>query len=774
MTPQTLAQFIHRLSPTDLARAAATVLQGRVLPEEETERRLFNDLVSYQAIQRRLDLIPVKEAEVTIRSTMLAGGYLTWQSVNGGLATNPHILQDIMERYFIGTVGKPDWRPIEAIGRGQFIIAFPEITISYLRNHAPRLPNLFTLERPSEKFMELVDEANSHLRGEWSRSALSGKKNEFLTEIGKLCRRIAPPISDQTQCAEQVFTVLSGEWLLERLAMRERRPFHPWENLDDRERCPRVLTHLLTAPEENSFARRLVHVARTLEAERWYAPDTIIHLAVLEELRECLDAVSGAGEHEFSESKIETVSDFAQFTGRLHNEFHSHLCNSGIIETAVSGSAVAAERLSRDGMAAISQRLDWRHWQKLRTDLDTSAETGTAIRPAEEITDDSPYMSAAPGQSWEERDRRFLDDIRLFILALSRFPVSPTRQGRPVRLQLRQLVTRLNWSEEYADFLFDFALHTGLLTIDGASNHYVPTGSVADFLEGALAGRARAVAAYFWQESFDEGPISEDHRELKHVFVQQFLAPAGGERFARLDAFWDWLAGTPRQESVARRWRRYVDDDDEVLLSIAISMARTMTWLGLAETSPNADQPELIRLSARGRPWLAEYRFDLPAGIKADNNAQLSLHGNEIHAGLDLPFASLQDLILFTEVESLGSPLKLRLDEDRLIESAGRGGDLGRLIKILKKHAQPAPDDSVLEPIRKIQKEFDQIHLRPSAGYIQLASVGLAREIAALPELKPLLETRSGKYLLLRPGANLHHIHQIFHRNGYLVREPEE
>jgi len=783
-TAQTLEQFVYALSPAEFARASAVLLQGRALPESEARGLLLRELEGYPSIRRRLELMPVRRVTELFTQAVLAGGYLAWETVHTGASGPADAVRPLLEQYFLGTVGVPDWRPIGLDGAGPHLVVFAEITISWLRNAPPDRPGLFALENCAESFMTAIDEALADApRGPVVHGS-DDQRQAFETRARELLLSHRTCSQDCQAAAAQLLTIVSGERLLERLAQVERRPFHRWDALSDRERCLRAFTHLVTRAEDASedgrlrvrFAKGIVGTIRRLEAGRWYAPDTIVHLTLLEELREDLSAGSLG---ESSSEEAQAPSEFGELVRGMRQAFYPLLRHSGVLEHAVAGGKIVAERLTRDGIAALSHRLDWKHWQKLdrargalpRHDEPDDVSGEDAIAGDQ----DSSYVSLQPGQPWEDRLSRFSADVKRLLLAVIGVPVSPTRKGRPARSQLRKLRKFLDWQEDYVELMFDFVVVSGLTAVGKGLGRYVPSRAAVDFLDGDPRGRGRAIAAFFWQESDDEGPISEDLRELKRVFVQDFLGAARNGEFARLGAFWDWLSEAPSQQRVASQWKRYVGDDDEALRSIVVSMVRTLAWLGLAQVSPDVDQPEFVRLSPAGDEWLVRYRFeerfatgDAPdAGIKFEDN-------NRLIADLDLPFHVLAEIALFTEPVSLADQPQFLLDEEHLRETVRSGEDPGPFRDLLLDHAAgPAPAEA-MEMLQMVQGESERVSLQPAAGFLEIGDPELAERIAADPDFSRLIAAKAGEYLILRHEVGLELALEKLHRAGHLVRSPRD
>ncbi|MBI2191343.1 MAG: hypothetical protein HYU36_05105 [Planctomycetes bacterium] len=781
-TPQTLAQKIHALNTEELARVAASLLQGRPLPVEEAADRLFHDLVSFPAIERRLDLLPLPDAAAALRQAALSGGCLPLRHLDGRLAGEPQALRDLLEHYFLGTVGMPDWRPLPVLPPAEpFLMVFPEVAISFLRNDPPELPRLFALPRPAESFSEAVDRLLVEIPGDASAGSLPGERPDLAVQVRRLLVRPPGPSSHPEDDIRCLAAVLSGERALERLALVEHRPFRPWNVLSDRERCGRLFLHLLASTRGDAlwerFARRLVLVVRSLETDRWYHPRTLEHLVVLEELREEIEigqgrtrADSGPGSGLAAEPPWGTLPDLLR---GLEDAFHSALSYSGILETAVSGGRTVAERITGDGMAALAHRIDWAAWARLRTFLEHPASYGQARHAADSTPSpaatDEPYLTLPPGRSAELRFPRFEQDLRRLLLAIVANPFSPTRRGKPARYQIRRVRKVFGWPEDYTEFLFEFAMSQELLGLHPVSGDFTPSAVAPDFLDRDAAARARAAAACFWQASFDEGPISENLRELKHLFAREFLGRAGPCQFARIDLFWDWLQEEPVQQRLAQHWRRYVDDDAEVLLSISLWMARTLAWLGLAEASPDALRPDLLRLSQAGRLGLLQHRFEFPAASPLETGRSLEFGCDGlIVASLELPFEAQADLCRFTHALSLEGPLRFRLDEDKLAEAARQGEDPACLARLLESCAPPDP--RFLEPVRRVLAKLDAIEVRPASGYLRFRDPETARRVHDLPALKPFIEASWDGGLILRPRTSLQQVLQVLHEHGFLAR----
>jgi hypothetical protein len=778
-TVQTLEEFVHRLTAKGLERAASALLHGRPLPEQEAKESLLREFVGYPSIQRRVEMLPVQEVTTLFRQAVAAGGYLPWTSARTGLSTSAETVREVLEQYFLGTVGVPDWRPIGLVDTTAHLIVFPEIAISWLRNAPPQRPRLFSLESDADEFMAAVEKVMADTRGgqtlydaEEGRQTLEKRGQESLA-------RHKTGLHDQEQFAKHLFAVVCGERLMERLAQVERRPFHHWNALSDRERCLRTFTHVLTFEEDASatpvrrpFARRVVQTVRGLEAGRWYAPDTVYHLTLLEILRE--EAASRPPEPPGQHGEAETgpESGFGALVEEMRRAFGPVLRHCGILEHAVVHGAIVAERLTRDGLSALSHRLDWQHWEKLKRALPDRRGAHRANLPTTEgrSEEDTACLSMQPGQPWEDRLVRFFRDLKRFLVALVSLPLGSTRKGRPVRSQLHKLMKLLGWQEDYAEVLFDFARSAGLVAASEALARYVPTGYAAEFLDGDAPERGRDFAAFFWQEGLDQGPISEDMRELKRVFVQEFLGRAGNGEFARLAAFWDWLADTPSQQRVIGKWKRYVGDEDDVLLSIAISMARTLTWLGMAQASPDVAQPEFLRLSPLGRSWLVHCRFDDPIDLDSRNDAKAEFDQDDsFRLSLDLPLPVLAEFAVFTVPVSLADEPCFRFDEEQLRAAVRSGEDPARFLGLLRNVAGEVPA-GLLKSVERIRREAGKLEMQPASGYLRIDDAEMRERILADEDMKRLVLAQAGKYVILRVGADARGVQERLHRSGYLVR----
>jgi len=778
---QTLEQFVTSLSPAEFARASAALLQGRALPEAEARESLLQELAGYPSIRRRLELIPVRRAAELFSQAVLAGGYLPWERVQSGASVPADAVRPLLEQYFLGTVGVPDWRPIGLDRSGPHLIVFPEVTISWLRNAPPERPGLSALENCAESFMAAIDEALAEAPRGLVVHGPDDRRHFFEEYAREIPYRHPGCSQDRHGVADQLLAIATGERLMERLAQFERRPFHRWDMLADRERCLRVFTHLVTRPEDSTedgklraqFAKGIVQTIRRLEASRWYAPDTIIHLTLLEELREDLLA---DGRLESSPRGGRGPSAFGELVAGMRQAFYPLLRHSGVLEHAVSGGETVAERLTRDGIAALSPRLDWRHWQKLdrARRAPSRQDRADAVEGAPPADRDTAYVPLQPGQPWEDRLSRFPADVKRLLLATISVPVSPTRKGRLARSQLRELRKLLDWQEDYVELMFDFVAASGLVAASTGLGRYTPSRAAVGFLDGDDPGHGRAVAAFFWQESDDEGPISEDLRELKRVFAQDFLGAAEAGEFARLTAFWDWLSEAPSQQRVANQWRRYVGDDDEALLSIVVSMARTLTWLGMAQVSPDIDQPEFVRLSPAGNEWLVRYRFEERFGAGHVQGKGVKFEEDDrLIADLDLPFQALAEIALFTELVSVADQPQFLLNEGRLRKVVRSGEDPGRFCELLVVHAVESVPPNAMEMLRGVQEESGKLLLQPASGFLRIGDPDLAERIAAGTGLAGLIAARAGEYLILRDDADLEFVLKELHRAGYLVRRPQ-
>lgn len=782
MVPQTLEQLIHSLAPKELARASASLLNGRPVAGDDAKDRLFGELAGFRAIQHRLELVPVREVAEAYEEAILAGGYLPFSNIRERFSGAPDAWRNLLEQYFLGTVGEPDWSPIGLRSQEPYLIAFPEITISYLRNAPVVAPRLFELRNSGGEFMAALDEVTAECRAEIAHAETDG---------AALRERIAEILGDYRICGDdgaavsQVVAVVTGERLLERLAQIEHRAFRPWETLSDRERSLRVLTHLITWPADGpteqlkrELGRRVINSVRSLEAGRWYAPGSVSFLALLETLREELSRAPSAGSGDGGRTDAWASADLAGLAADLQATFHSMLCNSGILETADSRGKTVAERPVPEGLAALSHRVDWQNWEKLKRARQSPDASGREALPDDPSPDrpvgeEGPYLDLPPGQPWECRLEQFLGDVKRLLLALISIPVPSTRKGRPVRLKFRKLLGLLGWDEEYGNLVFEFADGAGLAMWNEALGRYLPTREAVRFLDGGGAEGGRPIAAHFWQGGLDEGPISENLREVKHVFVQEFLGRAEGGQFVSLRTFWDWLSDTPAQHRVARRWSQYVDEDREILNSITLTIAQTLTRMGLADASPQGEEPEFLRLSSPGRAWLVHYRFEEPLVSLVRSSAKLAFDGNgSILAPMEMPFELLAELALLARLQTMDSHARFIASESCLAEAIRQGEDPRRLLAIVEESSDGKVPPSLAEMLERVRAQALEVELQGASGFLRIPDAQTAQALASGSDLAPQIAASAGEYLILRRGVDLAQVLGWLHERGYLVRRP--
>ncbi|MDP6355315.1 MAG: hypothetical protein QF473_09455 [Planctomycetota bacterium] len=743
--PITLEEFLAGLGPADLARAAATLPRHQNLSEDKVRFRLLNDLINHAAIRKRLDLLPVQEVANVFQEAVLNGGRLSLTQAHGSSGNGrlpPELLEDMLEQYFLGSVdhGQSVNGRIHEEPRVQ---VFPEIASAWLRNARPVLPPVFALENAAEPFADSVEFFMEKAReDQFSLQECSFEEFAFWVRSSEF------PVAAPEAHLPCLHAVLKGERLEERLSQLEHKPFKPWDTLTEKERCRRALVHLVTNGESSlaaAYGRKLVQLLRTLEERHWFVPSAISHLLVLEEVK------SG-----------QWVSDLSleELSAQLKTAFYPILRLTGVLETARSRGESVADRLTRDGVQALSQRIDWNHWERLAK----VRRPGEISVPAQE-TEESSYLAEASGLVWEGSFDGFLSHLKKLYLAISVSDIPLTRKGEPDRRAIRRAAQAASLTVELAEFLIRFG--QVLKHLESGSGRLLPGNSAQSFIDEWAPEQARAVASFFWNETFDDGPIAEDLRELKRVFITEYLGQARNGEFARLSEFWDWLEECPSQEKTAQRWRRYVDEDDEVLHSITVSMARPLGWLGLVHCSPTIDESQFVRLSPEGRSWLVNHRFEEQAGPK-NSEGEIVSDGLSLRCDLGLPFDFLRRLSTFSTLSLEERYCDFLFTEERLKEAVLEGGNPNQLPALFSNFGVE-PSDALAALLNRVLAKINAMGIEAASGLIEVESEELAEQISRDGSLSAMILRREGRILIFRPGLSMKSAAVQLNKKGYPV-----
>ena len=744
--PITLEEFLAALGPADFARAAATLHRHQNVPDDKVRSRLLNELINHAAIRKRLELLPVQAVANVFQEAVLNGGCLDLDKVTGvsvdkgGLP--PELLKDILERYFLGSIC---YRQLTngSVHEVPYVMVFPEIASAYLRNARPELPPVFALDNAGEPFADSVEFFMEKARDD----QFSLQECSF-DEFATWARDANFPVTEPDAYLPCLHVVLKGERFEERLSQLEHRPFKPWDTLTEKERCRRALVHLITnreCPLVAEFGRKIVHLMRTLEEWHWFVPSAISQLLVLEEIK------SGQWTIDHSPEDL---------TRQLEQVFYPILRLTGVLETARSRGKSIALRLTRNGVQALSQRTDWNHWKRLAK----ARRRGVASDTASEL-EESSHLATASGLLWEGSFSGFSTNLKRLYLAMSSRHLPLTRKGEAVRRKMKITAGASGLTVESADFLIRFG--KALNHFENAGTGLRPGSSAGSFFDGWAPEHAKAVANFFWNETFDDGPIAEDLRELKRLFVQEFLGQARNGEFARLSEFWDWLEENPSQESTAKQWRRYVDEDDEVLHSISLAMARPLGWLGLVHCSPTIDESQFVRVSPEGRAWLVNHRFD--EQLRAENiPEEMSCQGLTLQCDLGLSFSMQCTLSKFAELTLDGGYSKFQFSESRLNNSVLNGDDPNELIAIFSNYGL-ALSIELSALLDGVLAQVNAKTLSPSSGFIEFESEGLADQLMRDDSLSSLILKREGRVIILRPGLSLPAVATQLNEAGYPV-----
>jgi hypothetical protein len=419
-----------------------------------------------------------------------------------------------------------------------------------------------------------------------------------------------------------------------------------------------------------------------------------------------------------------------------------------------------ADRLTRDGVQALSQRIDWNHWERLAKARRRGEASGTASE-----LEESSYLAEASGLLWEGSFDGFSNDLKKFYLSISSSPLPLTRKGEPVRRGIQLAAEASELKVETVDFLIRCGQVIKQLGDDEGSLR--PGKKARSFFDEWAPEHARAVANFFWNETFDDGPIAEDLRELKRLFVHEYLGEARNGEFARLAEFWDWLEENPSQEKTAQQWRRYVDEDDEVLHSITLSIARPLGWLGLVHCSPTIDESQFVRLSPEGRSWLINHRFEeIP---RSENPAaKFTCNGLTMQCDLGLPFGFQCTIAKYAELTMNGDYSEFRFSKSRLKESVLNGNDPNELIGLLANNGG-ALSDELSGLLSSVLGQINAQTLGSASGFLEFESEGLADKLMRDDALSSLVLRRAGKVIILRPDLSLPSVAGQLNEAGYPV-----
>ena len=744
--PITLEEFLAALGPADFAKAAATLPRHQNLPDEKVKSRLLNELINHAAIRKRLELLPVQEVAAVFQEAVLNGGCISLNQTQGNSASNgalpPELIKDMLELYFLGSV---EYRQSTngTVHEVPHVTVFPEIASAYLRNARPVLPPIFELENASEQFADSVEFFMEKSRDDQF-SLQECSSEEFVS----WARAAEFPIPGPDTYLPCLHAVLKGERLEERLSQLEHKPFKPWATLTEKERCRRAIVHLITngeCPLAEAYGKKLVHLLRTLEERHWFVPSAISQLLVLEEIK------SGQW---ISELSVDELS------AQLKKAFYPVLRLTGVLETARSRGKSVADRLTRDGVQALSQRIDWNHWERLAKARRRGEASGTASE-----LEESSYLAEASGLLWEGSFEGFSNDLKKFYLSISSSPLPLTRKGDPVRRAIKLAAEASELKVETVDFLIRFGQVLKQLGNDEGSLR--PGKNARSFFDEWAPEHARAVANFFWNETFDDGPIAEDLRELKRLFVLEYLGQARNGEFARLAEFWDWLEENPSQEKTAQQWRRYVDEDDEVLHSITLSIARPLGWMGLVHCSPTIDESQFVRLSPEGRSWLVNHRFEEKP--RSENPAaKMTCNGLTMQCDLGLPFDLQCTFTKFAELAMSGDYSEFHFSESRLKGSVLEGGDPNELPALFSDCGVDL-SEALTVLLDHVLAQVNAMSIGAASGFIEVESESLAKQVIRDDSLSSMILRCEGRILILRPGLSVKAAAAQLNKAGYPV-----